>query len=354
LDLAADYSPNVIPVSLSWHAGNSVGLGLTLLVLVAALIAWRRPPMTPGAGTARTAAFGVVWFMIAISPISNALFLSGVLLAERTLYLPSVGLAAATGWLVVRMARDRPRGAWIGLAVILLLAGARTWTRTPTWRDNESMLTTLVSDYPQSGRSQWILGDAFIDAGAISEGLRSYRLAINILGPHYQLLTEISKKLIRIEHMGAAERLLVYASQNNPEFPLAFGLLATVRAEHGDAEGTVRNGRRALAMWEPDPVAHHLVAWALAAQGRWEEAAESRRRADELAAAPGFWQQWMYLAYTRRHAGDSIGAYTAVDSAWARVGSERARAALDSVRVTEFGLPPLLEVVSPVADTVSR
>ena len=40
--------------------------------------------MTAGSDSARVAGFGVVWFIIAISPISNALFLSGVLLAERT------------------------------------------------------------------------------------------------------------------------------------------------------------------------------------------------------------------------------------------------------------------------------
>jgi hypothetical protein len=60
---------------------------------------------------ARIAGFGAGWFLLAISPVSNVFFVSGVLLAERTLYLPSVGLAAVTGWLFLRLARQRPRGA---------------------------------------------------------------------------------------------------------------------------------------------------------------------------------------------------------------------------------------------------
>ena len=117
MDLSADYSPNVIPVSMGWHVTNVLGVVVAIAILVSALVAWRRPEMSPGSVTARTTAFGVVWFIIAISPVSNTLFLAGVTLAERTLYLPSVGLAAASGWLIHRLARDRPRGAWVLLVV---------------------------------------------------------------------------------------------------------------------------------------------------------------------------------------------------------------------------------------------
>jgi hypothetical protein len=94
-------------------------------------------------------------------------------------------------------------------------------------------------------------------------------------------------------------------------------------------------------MFENDGVRWHLLAWALAARGRFDEATEVRERAEEE-SMPGFWQQWVYDAYLAWETGDSASAYAAVDTAWARVGTETGRAALDSVRVTDFGLPSLL------------
>ncbi len=348
LDLSSDYSPGVIPVSLGWHAGNTVGAVLSLALLGLALFAWRRPAMEKGADTSRAAAFGVVWFVITISPLSNTLFLSGVLLAERTLYLPSVGLAAATGWLIVRLSRERPRGAWILLAAMILMSSVRTWRRNPTWYDNPTMLTVLIGDYPQSGRSQWIMGDVLLLRGRVSDGLRSYRAAIDLLGTHYQLLTEISKRLLEVDHYRAAEGLLTFAARDSPEYPLAWGLLALIRAEHGDAEETERYARISLDLEDMDPTRHHLLAWALAAQGRYDEAAAARTRGLEQAQVL-FWQQYLYKAYLHREAGDSVAAYAAVDSAWDRVATDTGRSALDSVRVTEFGLSPLIG--SSEADT---
>ena len=340
LDLYADYSPNVIPISLEWHAGNTVGAVMAIAVLAAALILWRKPAMAPGSSTSRAAALGVVWFVIAISPISNALFLSGVVLAERTLYLPSVGLSAATGWLVVRLAQSRPRGAVILLGLALTLSGVRTWMRTPAWKDNQEVFGTLIRDAPHSGRSQWILGDEFLKAGDVSQALFAYRAAINILGGHYTLMMGIAQRLVEIERYRAAESLLESAWRSQPQFALAPSLLAWSRAQHGDVRGAETYSRASLALYEPDATRHHVLAWALAAQGRWDEARIARRRAEELGQAR-FWHAWMYQAYMRRAEGDTVGALAAIDSAWALPATVAGRATLDSVRVADFGLPPL-------------
>ena len=337
LDLSADYSPGVIPVSFGWHVENVLGVGLALLVLGLSLHAWRSGDMGRAQNTARALAFGVVWFIITISPTSNTVVLSGILLAERTLYLPSVGLAAATGWLVVRLARERHRLAWAGLAVVVFASSLRVVTRNPTWYDNASVLTVMIRDYPQSGRSQWVLGDVLVGRGQTSQALLAYRAAIDLLGTHYKLITEISRKLMAEGHYRAAEVLLSFAAEDIPRYPLAYSLLALVRAEYGDAEGAEMYARRSLALDEPDVTRHHLLAWALAAQGRWEEAAAARARAEELGQAV-FWQAYVYDAYMHQLAGDTAAVRAALDSAWERTYSDVGRETLDSLRVADFGL----------------
>jgi tetratricopeptide (TPR) repeat protein len=339
LDLSADYSPNVIRVATSWGLENTIGVVLALLVLCATLVAWRRPDMVRGRDTAKAAAFGVVWFLIAISPTSNTIFLSGVLLAERTFYLPSVGLAAATGWLVVRLARERPRVVPAILVLTVLGSSVRTWTRNETWYDSSRALTVLVRDYPQSGRSQWILGDQFLLAGRPSEAFQSYRAAISLLGASYSVLTEIAQRMIEYGYNDGAERLLPFAIEERPEFSSAYRLMSSSRAERGDAVGAEYWSREALAREAPgnDPARHHILAWALAAQGRMEEASEARARGDALGRAV-FWQGYVYEAYAERARGDSATAVAKLDTAWAAVRTDLGRRALDSVIVSEFGL----------------
>ena len=166
--------------------------------------------------------------------------------------------------------------------------------------------------------------------------------SIDLLGTDYQLITEISKRLLKEGHYRAAEGILRYAAADHPEFPLAFSLLASSRAEHGDAPGAERYARRSLELEPADPERLHLLAWALAAQGRLEEAVEARARADEEGPV-GLWQQYMYHAYRLRAVGDSAGAYASLDSAWAKVYSPIGQAALDSVTVSDFGQMSRLE-----------
>src|SRR6266446_4012861 len=88
-------------------------IGLACLVLWAALLvlAWRRQR--------RLEAYGLGWIAIAFLPVSNLVFSTGVLLAERTMYLPSVGLALAAGMALARVPPERLRV----VLVVIVLAG---------------------------------------------------------------------------------------------------------------------------------------------------------------------------------------------------------------------------------------
>jgi hypothetical protein len=114
LTLRVDYSPaERTLVTSPFDTRFLLGAGCLVAWGVLLGLAWRRRE--------RVAAFGLGWIAIAFLPVANLLFPTGVLIAERTLYLPSVGLAlAASSWLE-HLAR-RPLAAL--LAVIVLAGGA--------------------------------------------------------------------------------------------------------------------------------------------------------------------------------------------------------------------------------------
>jgi hypothetical protein len=81
--------------------------------------------------------------------VSNLLFSTGVLLAERTLYLPSVGLALAAGAALARLPASRLR---VVVALLVLAGGIRSALRTRVWRDDFAVTHSILEDSPDSYR----------------------------------------------------------------------------------------------------------------------------------------------------------------------------------------------------------
>ena len=142
LTLRVDYSPAERTIVSSVLDGR-FAIGLTCLALWAFLLvwAWRRGR--------RVEAFGLGWIAIAFLPVSNLFFSTGVLLAERTLYLSSVGLALAAGAALARLPPPRLR---VVVALLVLAGGIRSALRTPVWRDDLAVTKSILVDSPESYR----------------------------------------------------------------------------------------------------------------------------------------------------------------------------------------------------------
>lgn len=106
--------------TVAWQA---VVLSLFGLALVAAalVLAYRARTVAPAVS------FGIAWCCVALLPVSN-LIPTGVLVAERTLFLPSVGFMIAVGGAATWWSRRNPspllRRRLLALAGLMALAGA--------------------------------------------------------------------------------------------------------------------------------------------------------------------------------------------------------------------------------------
>ena len=130
----------------------------TLIVFVIALLlAYRRQPAM--------FFFGLFAF-ITFLPTSNFLFPTGIIMAERLLYLPALGLIACLV-LAVYQLEDRFRLRALAPAVLLLATcgcALRTWARNPDWRNNLTLGESAVRAAPQSYKARELLANALYDA----------------------------------------------------------------------------------------------------------------------------------------------------------------------------------------------
>ena len=282
-DLVADYAPAVI-LPATWSEPMVwLALALGLATLGVAVAARHRYPLM-------TLAVG--WFAIAIAPVSNLLFASGVLLAERTLYLPSVGVAflvpAAAAWL----ANAPPvlgRAAAGVAAGLVLLGGARTWTRNPAWASTEAVYATLAREHPESYRAMWMHADEALRAGDVPRGLALYHRAF-LLVPHDQQLGSRFAEVLLVAGYprdAAAVMRLVF----NPDNRDNYVLLAQSLLDLGDDREAVKIVRAGLERFAYSVQLLSQAAIAAERLGEVDAAARFRRealrwhRADSLVRA---------------------------------------------------------------------
>src|SRR5262249_3319132 len=133
------------------------------------VLAWRRKRQVE--------LFGLGWIAIAFLPVSNLLFSTGVLIAERTLYLPSAGLALAAAAALARPPRDPPR---VVLGVILVAGSIRTVLRTPVWHDDLAVTHSILEDFPDSYRGPARMAAIYQSHRQPAQALRALQEAAKI------------------------------------------------------------------------------------------------------------------------------------------------------------------------------
>ena len=270
LDLVVDYTPAVLFPALTW--GPDVILGvLTILGGAAAVIFfWPRE---------RLVAFGIVWFGIAILPVTNLLVPTGVLLAERTLYLPSVGLAFVAAGVVAWTARERRtslRTLLVGAAIVCSAFMVRTVLRNPSWMSTFVMLTTLGEEHPESFMAVRARAQGLDNVGEYEAAAGYYQTALELAPNGYSLLVEVARFYGRGERWAEAEPLLVHAIQLFPTHPVAWGVLSEQRLNQGRSREGHAVALQGLSLVGSDRDLWKLVSESYVAKGDYDAAIRAR------------------------------------------------------------------------------
>lgn len=152
--------------------------------------------------------FWLAWAALAFAPVSNLVAMTGIVMAERVTYLPSVAVAAAGGaaaaWLIAR------RRALVALPAALVLAGAiLSGQRARAWADSRTLAEETLAHGRYAGDLTqqalvWELlreDDARHDPALMERALPLARAAVaarpNVTNRHY--LARVLERLGRTE-----------------------------------------------------------------------------------------------------------------------------------------------------------
>lgn len=290
LQLSADYAPDQFVPVLTLTSAHFAGLLLLATVLGATWAARRRLPGLT---------FGVAWFVITASVAANIVVPTGVLLAERVLYLPSVGAAVAIGALWERLPTTGT--VWAATSLVLALLGARTLERIPVWRDQERFYQALLRDAPDSYHSHWARGARAFDRGDTRAGEHEYFTAIRIHPDDAALVQELGERYLAAGLFAPADRFLTAAFREDSLRSDAALEAVMARTRMGRADSAVALGEAALRRFPDVPTLLLATSDAYLALGRPLDALVLRRRITYL--VPSSWQYQHIAAFGAAMAG---------------------------------------------------
>jgi protein O-mannosyl-transferase len=266
LDIADSAGPRVLTALQTWP------IILRLLFFPRTLLAYYGPPgflpamsLTPAAlaggliigglvvgGVAAWAAgrgrlaFVLLFLPVALLPVSNLLLPVGVVLAERTLYLPSVALAAAVtfGAAAVQQRRVAHRMVLVAATVALPLLTLRSLARIPEWGSTEAVFAALRRDDPASARGLFYSAQVAAYEQNHALALRYYAQGLQTWPYRYGRVLEAAGYAAQVGDLEFARRVADFALGRWPDDVALIRLRAAIALDQADsAAATALIGR---------------------------------------------------------------------------------------------------------------
>jgi hypothetical protein len=218
----------------------AVGLVFVAATVVALVRHVRRPdPVT----------LGMVMTAATLAPTANIFFASGVVLAGRTLYAPSVGALLIVGGLVAWLFRVRARPLVpFAVAAAAACSFVVTWREVPDWRSTESALRAMAEHQPDNYRVPMFRAYAARHDGRQEDALAYFRVAMACFPSDWEMATDAAAVALSVHDTAQAVAWLQAALDAHPRAVRARTRLFGVLRAQGDvlgAERLLRDGLRA-------------------------------------------------------------------------------------------------------------
>ncbi len=233
--LTTDYSPLLIPSRTEWGLVAVLALLVSTALMGLALAVARRAPAVT---------FGILVAAGTYAPTSNIFFPSGVMLAERGLYLSALAPAAVVGWLFARDLPQRTRRLLLIASTVLLTAySVRTLTRARHWRDTFSIVLQDMFTTPENYRTHVRAGEMFALVGDTTRALTEFSTAAELF-PDPMLPRTVVPVALAVGRDEVALRHVREAYARVPNHAFLGSLLADVWLARGEVDSALAVARR--------------------------------------------------------------------------------------------------------------
>ena len=245
----------------------------------------------------------LVFFFAIFANLKTSDIAATGIVADRFMYLPSLGFCLLLGWLVGRIAEmsrnDNLRGAKllnvvilskISLQVVLgifLMFSVVSVRQIRVWRDSEALWNDVLQDRPYNVTANINLADHYLKQGIVSESVAELCRKVLTVDPDMlQAHVNLGNVLAQMGQYEQAKTHSRRALELEPDHAVAHINLGNALIATGRPQEAIAHYRQAETAEFRDPGLHYNLATAFLTLGERQQAAESLRQA--LVLDPGF------------------------------------------------------------------
>uniref|UniRef100_A0A8D2PBR0 dolichyl-phosphate-mannose--protein mannosyltransferase n=1 Tax=Zosterops lateralis melanops TaxID=1220523 RepID=A0A8D2PBR0_ZOSLA len=179
----------------------------------------------------RILTLGLGFLIIPFLPASNLFFRVGFVVAERVIYLPSIGYCILFTYGFSLLSKQAKKKKILAVAVlgILLINVMRCALRSSQWRSEEQLFRSALSVCPLNAKVHYNVGKNLADKGNQSAAIKYYREAVRLNPKYVHAMNNLGNILKERNELHEAEELLSLAVQIQPDFAAAWMNLGIVQ-----------------------------------------------------------------------------------------------------------------------------
>lgn len=207
----------------------------------------------------RAAAYALAWVFVSLAPVMNIGALGEFSIAERYLYIPSIGFSILAGLCFARFAEGRfSKPAVAALAIIVLVLGAMTVKRNVLWSNDLDFYTEMVRVAPASAAAHGNLAHAYYNLGELEKAIGEMEAASSLVPGNPDIKFELGSYYFQAKRPAEAASALEMAVKGRPANDTAWNLLGISYAETGRIDEAAEAFTRAIELNPSSPAANNL------------------------------------------------------------------------------------------------
>ncbi len=195
--------------------------------------------------------FFSLWFVVALLP--TTLLPLNVVMAEKRLYLPGIGLAGIVAvmltWICSRKILKDGHGYRIVIAlvtIIILLFSGSTFSRNRVWRDGITLWKDALEKTPHSFRAYGLLGEAYLEKGLFDKAIDSFKTSLSINPEQGEIYNDLGIILYRKGRVKESLKTFKDGIKFEPRMPELYNNLGNIYYKIGEYQKSVDMYKKAI------------------------------------------------------------------------------------------------------------
>lgn len=176
-NLCCDWTMGTIPLIEGFYDIRNIATLVTFMVLFTIGL---NGIFTKNLNHSKIIIMSLAWMCFPFLPASNLFFPVGFVVAERVLYMPSMGFCILVAYGLYNISKKHQRFSKIMLCVLLLSHGIKTYTRNKDWQTEYSLFMSGLAVNSRNAKLFNNVGHALEGEGKYSEALVYFQKAVSI------------------------------------------------------------------------------------------------------------------------------------------------------------------------------